>query len=67
MARKRREFASMTEMLEFFKKTGAQGGKARAAKMTAKQRSAAASKAVKARWKKAASGSSKAKAKKAAK
>lgn len=43
----------MTEMLEFFKKTGAQGGKARAAKMTKKQRSEAASKAVKARWKKA--------------
>lgn len=53
MARKRREFTSMTEIEDFWKKTGAQGGKARAAKMTKKQRSDAASKAVKARWKKA--------------
>lgn len=43
----------MTEMMEFFKKTGAQGGKKRAAGMTQKQRSEAARKAVNARWKKA--------------
>ena len=40
----------MTEVEEMFRKTGAQGGKARAAGMTAKQRSAAARKAAKARW-----------------
>ncbi len=43
----------MTEMLEFFKKTGAQGGKKRAAGMTQKERSESARKAVQARWKKA--------------
>jgi hypothetical protein len=37
-------------MQELFRTTGAQGGKARAANMTKKQRSAAARKAAKARW-----------------
>jgi hypothetical protein len=50
---KKREFTSMTEMLEFFRKTGAQGGKKRAAGMTQKERSESARKAVRARWKKA--------------
>lgn len=63
MARKLREFASMTEMLEFFKKTGAEGGKARAAGMTKEQRSEAARKAVKSRWKKARAAKRKAKSK----
>ncbi len=40
----------MTEMLEMFKMTGAQGGKKRAAGMTAKERSEAARAAVQARW-----------------
>ena len=40
----------MTEMQQFFRETGARGGKARASGMTAKQRSAAARKAAKARW-----------------
>jgi hypothetical protein len=52
MAKKRR-FGSMTEMIEFFKKTGAQGGKARAANMTPAQRSEGARKASVARWAKA--------------
>jgi len=50
MPRKKREFQSMTEMLDFFKKTGAQGGKKRAAGMTEKERKASASKAASARW-----------------
>jgi hypothetical protein len=49
MAKKRR-FESMHEMIEFFKKNGAQGGKARAANMTAEERSESARKAVAARW-----------------
>lgn len=56
----------MHEMMDFFKKTGAQGGKARAKKMTAEQRSESARKAVEARWAKAkqkAARSAKAKAK----
>lgn len=53
----------MTEMLEFFKKTGAEGGKARAAGMTKEQRSEAARKAVKSRWKKARAAKRKAKSK----
>jgi hypothetical protein len=44
------EFQSLTEMLEMFRRTGAKGGKVRAANMTAKERSVAASKAAKARW-----------------
>jgi len=49
MAKKRR-FESMHEMIEFFKKNGERGGKARAANMTAAQRSESARKAVAARW-----------------
>jgi hypothetical protein len=45
-----RKFYSLTEVLEMFRANGAKGGKKRAANMTAKQRSAAASKAAKARW-----------------
>jgi hypothetical protein len=40
------------EVQQMFRETGARGGKARAAKMTPKQRSAAARKAAKARWSK---------------
>jgi hypothetical protein len=40
----------MTEMLEMFKKTGAQGGKKRAANMSKKERSESARKAAQARW-----------------
>ena len=43
----------MHEMMEFFKKTGRAGGKARAANMTPEQRSESARKAVAARWAKA--------------
>jgi hypothetical protein len=43
----------MTEMAEFFKNTGAEGGRKRAANMTKKQRSNSARKAAKARWSKA--------------
>lgn len=49
MAKKPR-FHSMTEMEQFFRDKGKQGGKARAAKLTAKQRSESARKAAKARW-----------------
>jgi hypothetical protein len=49
MAKKRR-FESMTEMIEFFKKTGAVGGKTRAANMTEAERSESARKASVARW-----------------
>jgi len=42
-----------TEALDFFRKLGAKGGKIRAKKLTAAQRSASARKAVKARWAKA--------------
>ena len=52
MATKKREFASMTEMLDFFKKTGAQGGKKRAAGMSKAERSASAAKAAAVRWQK---------------
>jgi hypothetical protein len=62
MAKKRR-FTSMTEMEEFFRKTGSQGGKKRSANMTQEQRSESARKAVKARWAKKKK-SAKAKAKK---
>ena len=62
MSRKGKQFSSMTEMMEFFRKTGAQGGKARAAKMTKKQRSESARKAVQARWKKARTAKAKRKA-----
>jgi hypothetical protein len=41
------------EMQQMFRETGARGGKARAANMTPKQRSSAASRAAKARWKRA--------------
>jgi hypothetical protein len=57
----------MTEMMEFFKKTGAQGGKKRAAKLTKTQLSEIGKKGALARWgkKKAAKvRSAKAKAKK---
>jgi len=40
----------MTEMMDFFKETGKQGGKKRAAGMSAAERSASAKKAAKARW-----------------
>ncbi len=46
MATKKREFTSMTEMLDFFKKTGAQGGKVAAKSMTKAERSARAKKAA---------------------
>jgi len=49
MARKR-TFQSMTEMMEFFRKTGAAGGKKRASAMTKKQRQQSARKAANARW-----------------
>jgi len=49
MARKRK-FGSMTEMEEFFRRTGAQGGRKRAANMTREERSESARKAVLARW-----------------
>jgi len=49
MARKR-TFGSMTEMQEFFRRTGAQGGRKRAANMTREERSESARKAVLARW-----------------
>jgi hypothetical protein len=39
-------FGSVTEILEYFKKTGEQGGKVAAKNMTAKQRSARAKKAA---------------------
>ncbi len=42
----------MTEMLDFFKKTGAQGGKKRAAGMSKAERSASAAKAAAVRWQK---------------
>jgi hypothetical protein len=51
MAKKKgRNFQSMTEMMEFFRKTGSQGGKKRAALMTPARRKAIAKKAAKARW-----------------
>ena len=40
----------MSELMQFFRDTGAKGGKKRAAGMTAKQRSASARKASLARW-----------------
>jgi hypothetical protein len=40
------KFGSVTEMMEFFKKTGARGGKATAKKMTSEQRRARAKKAA---------------------
>jgi uncharacterized protein YdaU (DUF1376 family) len=39
------------EVLEFFRSAGKKGGKKRASKMTAEQRSASARKAAQARWK----------------
>lgn len=51
MAGKRKEFGSMTEMMEYFKEQGAKGGKKRAATMTKAQRSESARKAAAARWK----------------
>jgi hypothetical protein len=42
----------MTEMIQVFKETGAQGGRKRAANMTKKQRSESARKAALARWSK---------------
>lgn len=41
------------EALEFFKREGARGGKARAKKLSKAQRSASAKKASRARWRKA--------------
>ena len=65
MARKRK-FGSMTEMEEFFKKTGAAGGRKRASNMTREERSESARKAVLARWaKKAAAASAKVRSAKA--
>jgi hypothetical protein len=52
VAKKRRAFKSMTEIEEFWRNTGSQGGKKRAAKLTKAQRSAIAKKAATARWKK---------------
>ena len=54
MARKkrRRDFQSTMEMLDFFKKTGAQGGRNRAANMSKKKRSESARQAALARWSK---------------
>jgi hypothetical protein len=40
----------MTEMQDFFRKTGAQGGRKRAANMTREERSESARRAVLARW-----------------
>jgi hypothetical protein len=40
----------MTEMQDFFRKTGAAGGRKRAANMTREERSESARKAVLARW-----------------
>jgi hypothetical protein len=50
MAKKKREFGSMTEILEFFKKTGAQGGKKRAANLTPEELAAIGKKGADARW-----------------
>jgi general stress protein YciG len=50
MAKKKREFGSMTEMFEFFKKTGAQGGKKRAANLTPEELAAIGKKGAEARW-----------------
>lgn len=46
-------FESMSEMEEFFRKTGSQGGKKRMAKLTKAQRSELGRMAAAARWKKA--------------
>jgi general stress protein YciG len=40
----------MTEMFEFFKKTGAQGGKKRAANLTPEELAAIGKKGAEARW-----------------
>jgi len=60
----------MTEMMEFFRKTGSEGGKKRAANLTAAQQSAIGKKAAEARWgkkraKKAAAASAKVRSAKA--
>ena len=60
MPRKTR-FIYPMEAMEFFKKTGAEGGKKAAENMTKKQRIKRALKAARARWKKA-KGAKKAKA-----
>jgi hypothetical protein len=53
MAKKRHGgFNSVAEMMEMFRKTGARGGRKRAANMTKKQRSESARKAALARWSK---------------
>jgi general stress protein YciG len=49
MAGKKR-FSSMTEMMEFFKKTGSQGGKKRAANLTKKELAEIGKKGALARW-----------------
>jgi hypothetical protein len=61
MAKKRRQFSSMTEIEEFWRKTGSAGGKIRAKKLSQKQRSEIARKAARTRWakKKAAAASAK--------
>ena len=56
----------MTEMMEMFKKTGAAGGRKRAANMTRQERSESARKAVQARWAKMTPEQRSARAKKAA-
>lgn len=43
----------MHELMDYFRKTGAQGGRSRAAGMTPEERSESARKAVQARWAKA--------------
>jgi hypothetical protein len=53
MAKKGTRFTSLTDWMNHLKEAGAKGGKARAAKMTKKQLSESARKAVQARWKKA--------------
>ena len=50
MARKRKRFESMTEMMDFFRKTGSEGGRKRAANLTAEQQSAIGRRAAASRW-----------------
>jgi general stress protein YciG len=47
---KKRKFGSLTEMEQFFKQTGAEGGKARAAKLTKAELTEIGKKGAAARW-----------------
>ena len=50
MSKKKKEFTSVEEMREFFRREGAKGAKKRSENMSADERSARAKKAVEARW-----------------